>query len=286
MSSLISATNEAPLALIMLLIIITSQEQLPLAPYSLKLYCRMGAMDSKEANVTKLCPTASTACGYLEFSDPNVSRRTISSGNENSVGIYECVDSSIFMTENEDNENAKQVNKDMFARFCDHRARCRIMSAGWLNGQFLQYLTKVRRVDGTRARSSAIVKFCCAINDALLDEVIRSGLNEPYMDEVIRVRPAQLKFDDDYEDVTREDGSDKDPQAYNERSSYYYYDERSEYIAEYHCVQRHFNDELYRYCVLVHSNKSPSHCFEGHGYRICCCFFTSGEWMRFIYSIN
>ncbi|CAI4232801.1 unnamed protein product [Auanema sp. JU1783] len=41
---------------------------------------------------------------------------------------------------------------------------------------------------------------------------------------------------------------------------------------ETHCVYRHLNDELYRYCMLVHQMKDGERCFHHRGHTICCCF--------------
>ncbi|KAK6018492.1 hypothetical protein OSTOST_15918, partial [Ostertagia ostertagi] len=41
---------------------------------------------------------------------------------------------------------------------------------------------------------------------------------------------------------------------------------------ETHCVYRHLNDELYRYCLLVHQKKDGDRCYYHEGHTICCCF--------------
>uniref|UniRef100_A0A0M3HRD3 Clip domain-containing protein n=1 Tax=Ascaris lumbricoides TaxID=6252 RepID=A0A0M3HRD3_ASCLU len=255
--------------------------EIPLAPYSVKLYCRMGTLGTAESRVTSVCPVSSTSCGYFEFNPPS----TI-----NSVGVYECVDSSVLVTENDDNEKEKE---ELFKRYCDDRSRCRVISADMLNDQFLRYLLETQRIHVERPKETN-VKFCCAINDALLDKVIHSGLNilptfstalikcngeicnagaigclvyskeveQAYVDEIILVRPAQLEYDDNNEQL-------------NEQSIEEQY-AGTEYSNEYHCVYRHFNDEFYRYCILVYNERLPGRCYEGNGYRVCCCFVPSG----------
>ncbi|XGW11802.1 hypothetical protein V3C99_012903 [Haemonchus contortus] len=41
---------------------------------------------------------------------------------------------------------------------------------------------------------------------------------------------------------------------------------------ETHCVYRHLNDEMYRYCLLVHQKKDGDRCYYHDGHTICCCF--------------
>ncbi|KAH7691330.1 Protein T13C2.3 a, partial [Aphelenchoides avenae] len=45
----------------------------------------------------------------------------------------------------------------------------------------------------------------------------------------------------------------------------------------YHCVLPHLNDELYRYCVMIHSHNSGDHCWNSNDHRICCCFVGPGQ---------
>lgn len=41
---------------------------------------------------------------------------------------------------------------------------------------------------------------------------------------------------------------------------------------ESYCVYRHLNDEMYRYCLLVHQKKDGDRCYYHDGHTICCCF--------------
>ncbi|VDM38740.1 unnamed protein product [Toxocara canis] len=194
----------------------------------------MGASGTIESRDTALCPTASTSCGFFEFETPTVPYP---------IGVYECVDSSVFVTENDDNEREKE---DLFKRYCDDRSRCRKLTVDMLNTQFMSYLAKTQGVH-VENPENARVKFCCAIDNVLLDKVISSGFT------VLRELRSFTFFsssDELYAEV--------------------------EYSNEYHCVHRHLNDELYRYCELVHNERLPGRCFEGTGYRVCCCFFSFG----------
>ncbi|ETN75004.1 hypothetical protein NECAME_12573 [Necator americanus] len=43
-------------------------------------------------------------------------------------------------------------------------------------------------------------------------------------------------------------------------------------MEETHCVYRHLNDEMYRYCLLVHQKKDGDRCYYHEAHTICCCF--------------
>lgn len=43
------------------------------------------------------------------------------------------------------------------------------------------------------------------------------------------------------------------------------------------CVYPHLNDELYRYCLMVHERKSEHGCWSHNGHTVCCCFVRPGE---------
>ncbi|VDK76732.1 unnamed protein product [Gongylonema pulchrum] len=68
------------------------------------MYCRNGQSNVPETRILSLCPSSTTSCGYFEF-------QTLSSpGNaDEPLAIYECVDSSVLMSDNDDHENEKQV---------------------------------------------------------------------------------------------------------------------------------------------------------------------------------
>lgn len=260
---------------------------IPLAPYNLKLYCRNGQSNIPETRILSLCPTSTTSCGYFEF-------ETLSSpGNgDEPLGIYECVDSSILMSDNDDNEEEKQM---LFSNYCDDQARCRTIMLASFNAKFVQYLAQRGHVKAQKLLATR-VKFCCAINDPLLQKIIRSGdhvlpvaaplepvecngvrcrgapvgcltysrhneTEQSEEEEVIFVQPVHINYDD-YTVIT--------PQPVNNKYM-------MKYTAEYHCVYRHFNDEHYRYCLLVHDQPSKDHCYYGDGYQICCCFLHRDE---------
>ncbi|VDM94544.1 unnamed protein product [Onchocerca ochengi] len=141
------------------------------------LYCRTGQSNIPETRVPSLCPLSSTSCGYFEFD------KILLPGNkEESFAFYECIDSSILMHDNDENDELKQL---LFSKYCDDQARCRDIMLSSFNPIFIQYLIrsdknryfigqdddKLERILRKR------IKFCCAINDHLLQKVIHSGEN-------------------------------------------------------------------------------------------------------------
>ncbi|KAM3719867.1 ATP synthase subunit alpha, chloroplastic [Dirofilaria immitis] len=268
---------------------------IPLASYNLKLYCRIGQSHIPETRVPSLCPSSSTSCGYFEF------EKILLPGNkEEPFAFYECVDSSILMLDNDDNDELKQI---LFSKYCDDQARCRDITLSSFNPKFVQYLInrndnryligqdddKLQRILRKR------IKFCCAINDHLLQKIIHSGDNvlstlapsEPMFcnnvhcrgapigcliywtynrtkrskeEDVIIVQPVHINYED-YTIVSPQPTSNK---------------YMTKYTVEHHCVYRHFNDEFYRYCLLIHDQPSKDQCFYGDGYQICCCFLHRG----------
>ncbi|OZC10033.1 hypothetical protein X798_02880, partial [Onchocerca flexuosa] len=256
-----------------------------------QLYCRTGQSQIPETRVPSLCPSSSTSCGYFEF------EKILLPGNkEESFAFYECIDSSILMLDNDDNDELKQL---LFSKYCDDQARCREIMLSSFNPNFVQYLIRrdenrylIERDDDKLQRIlRKRIKFCCAINDHLLQKVIHSGDNvlptlaplEPVFcnnihcrgapigclsysinnrtqqskeEDVISIQPVHIS-DDDYTIVSS--------QPIN-----------NEYTIEHHCVYRHFNNEFYRYCLLIHDQPSNDRCFHGDGYQICCCFLHRG----------
>lgn len=43
-----------------------------------------------------------------------------------------------------------------------------------------------------------------------------------------------------------------------------------------HCVYPHFNDELYRYCLMIEAQNTEDQCWEPKGHKICCCLIKNG----------
>lgn len=69
-----------------------------------QLYCRNGQSYIPGTRVPSLCPSSSTSCGYFEF------EKILLPGNvEEPLGIYECINSSILLVDNDDNDELRQV---------------------------------------------------------------------------------------------------------------------------------------------------------------------------------
>uniref|UniRef100_A0A915PGL5 Uncharacterized protein n=1 Tax=Setaria digitata TaxID=48799 RepID=A0A915PGL5_9BILA len=252
-----------------------------------KLYCRNGQSYIPETRVPTLCPTSSTSCGYFEFD-----KLSLPGGEEEQLGIYECIDSSILMPDNDDSEEQKQL---LFSKYCDDQARCREITLSAFNPKFVQYLIRKDK-DKLQNLLNRRIKFCCAINDHLLQRIIHFGdyvlptlaPPEPIICNNIRCRGVPIgcltylrhnetvKEPDDEDmvfvqpvHVNYEDYTVLPPQPVNNK-----YLIRSN--IEHHCVYRHFNDEMYRYCLLIQDQPSNDQCFYGDDYQICCCFLHRG----------
>ncbi|EFO26011.1 hypothetical protein LOAG_02470 [Loa loa] len=263
------------------------------------LYCRSGQSHIPETRIPSLCPSSSVSCGYFEF------EKILLPGNkEESLGIYECIDSSILMPDNDDNDEIKQL---LFSKYCDDQARCREIMLSSLNPEFVKYLIRRgddrylnTRVDDNLQRllMTKRIKFCCAINDHLLQKIIQFddyvlptlAPPEPVICNNVRCRGAPIGcLSYSIEKYNRTQQSEEEDVVFVQPVHINYEDYTMvsshslnnkymmKYTTEYHCVYRHFNDEMYRYCLLIHDQLSNNnHCFYGDGYQICCCFLHRG----------
>ncbi|KAI6178909.1 hypothetical protein M3Y98_00553000 [Aphelenchoides besseyi] len=263
---------------------------LPLAPYNVKLYCRNGRINETNTLRPNLCPSASTSCGFFQFSVVNSTNQPI--------GAYECVDTSIFL--NEEREESG-LGAD-FAYLCSHQPRCHNLSIPRLNRQFLHYLIQTYGFVDIDKKSTTSFRFCCALSHGTLQRLIASGQNsfnstsspvvcseEKCLSGAIGcLSHDRVKQDDatsrDYEyqdvkpvEIIWEDEELKDEYERGDAtvlapefsiSTF----EANEPVDHLHCVYPHFNDELYRYCLLIYSQKSKDLCFTSGGHKICCCF--------------
>ncbi|KAI6227873.1 hypothetical protein M3Y95_00562600 [Aphelenchoides besseyi] len=265
---------------------------LPLAPYNVKLYCRNGRINETNTLRPNLCPSASTSCGFFQFSVINSTTQPI--------GAYECVDTSIFL--NEEREESG-LGAD-FAYLCSHQPRCHNLSIPRLNRQFLHYLIQTYGLNIDK-KSTTSFRFCCALSHGTLQRLIVSGQNsfnstsssvvcseEKCLSGAIgclshdRVKQEDDATSRDYEyqdvkpvEIIWEDDELKDEYERGDAtvvapefsiSTF----EANEPVDHLHCVYPHFNDELYRYCLLIYSQKSTDLCFTSGGHKICCCFVT------------
>uniref|UniRef100_A0A0R3RSZ0 Kringle domain-containing protein n=1 Tax=Elaeophora elaphi TaxID=1147741 RepID=A0A0R3RSZ0_9BILA len=267
-----------------------------------QLYCRNGKSNIPETRIPTLCPSLSTTCGYFEFE-----KLSLPGNKEEPLAYYECIDSSILMPDN--NDNVDKIKELLFSKYCDDRARCREITLSSFNLKFVQHLTSRfddRYLNGgvddkLQRLLTKRIKFCCAINDQLLQKIIHFddyvlpilAPSEPVICNNIYCRgapigcltyskfnrtqqSAEIEEDDDviivqamhtnYEDYTIVTS-----QPTNKRYT-------MGYATEHHCVYRHFNDEMYRYCLLINDRSSSNnHCYYGDGYQICCCFLHRGD---------
>ncbi|CAG9539755.1 unnamed protein product [Cercopithifilaria johnstoni] len=267
---------------------------IPLIPYNFKLYCRNGQSHIPETRVPSLCPSSSTSCGYFEFGN------ILLSGNKDEpLGFYECINSSILMPDNNNDDKIKQL---LFSKYCDDQARCREIMLSSFDPKFVEYLIKSnddrylneRDDDKLQRLLTRRIKFCCAINDYLLQKIIHSGNSilptlapsEPVIcnnvhcqgspigcltysesnqtqqlveeeEDVVIVQPMHINYED-YTVISSQPINNK---------------YMRKYTMEHHCVYRHFNDEMYRYCLLINDQPTNNnHCLYGDGYQLCCCF--------------
>ncbi|VDN94693.1 unnamed protein product [Brugia pahangi] len=276
------------------------------------LYCRNGQSHIPETRVPSLCPSSSTSCGYFEFG-----KIFLPGDKEELLAFYECIDSSILITDNDDNDELKQL---LFSKYCDDQARCREIMLSSFNPKFIQYLIEQsddrylnkKNDDKLQRLLTKRIKFCCAINDYLLQKIIHSNENvlptlapaEPVICNNVYCQGApigclsytQYNQTKQSEEVESEDENENENENENERDVIFVqpvhinYEDYTmissqsinnkymmKYTTEYHCVYRHFNDELYRYCLLINDQpSSDNHCFYGDGYHICCCFLQRG----------
>ncbi|VDK85855.1 unnamed protein product [Litomosoides sigmodontis] len=264
-----------------------------------QLYCRNGQSHIPETRVPSLCPSSSTSCGYFEFE-----KMLLPEIGDEQLGIYECVDPSILMPDNDDNDEIKQL---LFSKYCDDQARCREIMLSSFSPKFIQSLIEqanVRYFNGEdneklKRLLTKRVKFCCAINDHLLQQIIHSddyvlptlAPSSPVICHNVHCRGAPIgcltysEFNQTQQSVEEEEEDVAFVQPM--RMSYDDYtmipsqpiNNMYRYAIEYHCVYRHFNDEMYRYCLLINEQQrnENNHCFYGDSYRICCCFLHRGE---------
>lgn len=89
------------------------------------------------------------------------------------IGIYECIDSSIFLEEL--NEERRFLID--FADYCDHRTRCHDLAIRSLNKQFLNYLIEMHSLR-PEIFVSNFIRFCCSLNHSNLKRIIQNNQRE------------------------------------------------------------------------------------------------------------
>uniref|UniRef100_A0A914PPS4 Uncharacterized protein n=1 Tax=Panagrolaimus davidi TaxID=227884 RepID=A0A914PPS4_9BILA len=115
-----------------------------------------------------LCPTSSTSCGYFSFP------LSESKYNRNSTEVYECVDSSILLSAEEDYDDR---DTNPYYQICNHRPQCRVLNVSDLNKQFLNYIVRAHGIRLDSLRTEEIL-FCCSLSHSNLARLVKSKLNE------------------------------------------------------------------------------------------------------------
>jgi len=96
------------------------------------------------------------------------------------------------------------------------------------------------------------------------DDVFPTIHSHDYLD----VKPVEIIWE--YEEKLIE--------AYSTASSAIIEEKDTNEMDHLHCVYPHFNDEVYRYCLLIKTQKSDSQCWPASGHRmVCCCFVKNDE---------
>jgi hypothetical protein len=266
-------------------VVVNALESIPLAPFHVKVTCRTGRSHTSQSLTPVLCPSASTSCGYFEFPERNIDTATAV------TGVYECIDSSVLMDER-DEEEGPELTAD-FAALCDHRTRCHNISITSFNKNFIRYMIEEYGLN-IEAFTSSEIRFCCSLSHGKLRRLLQSDKdelvsgtdqspihchhkqcsagavgclthemfydNEDYVDiQPVKLKWVEEEFQSDNNKLFMPTGllpsgielDNKDPVF---------------------CVFPHLNNELYRYCVMIHSQKAIDNCWETSGHRICCCF--------------
>uniref|UniRef100_A0A1I7WHY1 CUB domain-containing protein n=1 Tax=Heterorhabditis bacteriophora TaxID=37862 RepID=A0A1I7WHY1_HETBA len=248
-----------------------------------KVFCRQGRRFAHTTHTPIQCPSSSTSCGYIEFPSPD---RKV--GLDNVIifytGIYECVDNGMLSaTVDADNKNAFQ---SLFAALCGPVPQCSSLHIDSLNPTFSKYIITTYEIE-LETLTSRTLRFCCSLFHSTLQKLVNSGMDKLQYDDRKRVKKQiddydgvsamQLSFDyeednESFEFVSKVPetihsdtiSSRRVPQHPSkiisnasvtvETLHYQNYDSTG-VRDEMHCVYRHFNDEFYRYCLMVHQRK-------------------------------
>ncbi|KAI6184385.1 hypothetical protein M3Y97_00590400 [Aphelenchoides bicaudatus] len=261
--------------------------ELPLAPYNVKMFCRSGFANKSSTSTPVLCPSASTTCGYLAIPwDESSSDKTV---------IYECIDSSVFM--GEEHEGTRDV---YYSHLCSHQSRCQKMPMFRLNPQFLAYLEQTYNLKPEKfVHASTFIKFCCSNNHNSLDELLESNLTvlpingTPIKCDDRQCLPGAIgcmshkkeKFDEPAQTLQNHDYGDIHPveieivwedSVIDEYVTPANVEPETNDDDHLHCVYPHFNDEVYRYCLMIKAQQAGP-CWSTRGHRICCCFVENDQ---------
>ncbi|KAK6058650.1 hypothetical protein COOONC_03778 [Cooperia oncophora] len=149
---------------VLLLVPVLQALELPLAPYNVKVFCRQGRRYSRRVQTVLQCSSSTTACGYLEFSAPDVTKGV------NKIGIYECVDNGILQSSDDDLE---EDNQKLFSQICGAVPQCSQLNLDNLNPAFAKYLIVQHGVQ-LEALTSRTIRFCCSLFHHTLQRLVTS----------------------------------------------------------------------------------------------------------------
>uniref|UniRef100_A0A0K0G4J9 CLIP domain-containing serine protease n=1 Tax=Strongyloides venezuelensis TaxID=75913 RepID=A0A0K0G4J9_STRVS len=283
---------------------------LPLAPFQIKIQCKSGLSSGNNGYVEKkeVCPASSTSCAYIEI--PN---------SDNTISVYECVDSSILSGEDDGEEMIKQ---NLFFHMCNHIPKCQMLNSSLLNPTFKKYLSSTYKLPQFALLNKKLT-FCCSMNSGILEKILKSkdksqklkttnslqcnnvtcGVGaigclsyqqfpkvkiingQDYIDEIkdnsydsnesynednsyedknisknnYLIEPIQIEFNEEFDQIYRKKRGIKDS-------------EKNAINKVYECVYPHLNNEVYRYCTMIYSNLNDERCYNGKGFKICCCY--------------
>ncbi|KAK6019302.1 hypothetical protein OSTOST_15068 [Ostertagia ostertagi] len=132
---------------------------------SIQVFCRQGRRYSRRVQTALQCSSSPpTACGYLEFSAPDPSKGV------NKIGIYECVDSSILQSSDDDLE---EDNQKLFSQICGAVPQCSHLNLDTLNPAFAKYLIVQHGVQ-LEELTSRTIRFCCSLFHHTLQRLVTS----------------------------------------------------------------------------------------------------------------
>ncbi|PAV67615.1 hypothetical protein WR25_02344 isoform H [Diploscapter pachys] len=140
--------------------------EIPLAPYNVKVFCRQGRRFYRPSQTARECPSASTSCGYFEFPNKQIQ--------DDSIGVYECVDNGIIAVEDADDDFIKEP---IFAEMCGAIPKCQTIHIDKLNKSFLKYLITQHELH-IEGITDSYVKFCCSLFHTTLQKLVQSGRDE------------------------------------------------------------------------------------------------------------
>ncbi|CEF71122.1 UDP-glucuronosyl/UDP-glucosyltransferase family-containing protein [Strongyloides ratti] len=134
---------------------------LPLAPFQIKIQCKSGLSYGKNDSIKKkeICPVSSTSCAYIEIPLK-----------KDNISIYECVDESILSGEDDGEEMAKHK---LFSQMCNHIPKCQLLNSTLLNPSFKKYLSTTYKLISSIFLNKKLL-FCCSMNSAVLEKIIKS----------------------------------------------------------------------------------------------------------------